>query len=102
MRVENIYHAVPAAALADIYTAGPDASTILLVVATNNTGAPAALSLQRIPPGGVAAYLLNGKSVPANDYHRLQGPIALGAGEKLAARNHTASALTLLVVALLA
>lgn len=101
MTPDTLYHDVPPVAVADIYTASASC-TILVVLATNNTGGSAAVTLQRVPSGGPAQSLLNSKAVPANDFVRLQGPIHLKAGDKLAARNHIASAITLMVSGLLA
>lgn len=101
MRVDPLYHDVPPAALTDVYTAGPNGATILKIIATNNTGGAAAVSVQRVPAGGSGLYLMNAQSVPANALFAVQGPIPLAPGDKIAVRNHTASAITVLVAGLL-
>lgn len=75
----KIYEGTPAAGPTTVYTAPAGGMEVAVLVAANATAGAQVIT---VSIGGVA--LLGAKTVPANDFVRLAGPIHMDAGDTIA------------------
>lgn len=74
----KLYDGTPAAGPATVYTAPAGGMVIAVMVAANPTGGAASIT---VTVAGTPVWA--GKSIPANDYERMGGPIQLDAGDTI-------------------
>lgn len=74
----KLYEGTPGAGPAVVYTAPAGGMEVALIVASNGTGGAQPIT---IAVGGTVIW--GGKSVPANDFVRMAGPLHMAAGDTI-------------------